>query len=61
VKVEDIVPQTVAWTMLGVALSAYENWLADESVSLAQALGAAFDTVSDGLAALDVKRRPKNS
>ncbi len=34
-KVEDLVPQTVAWTMLGVALSAYENWLADESVSLA--------------------------
>jgi TetR/AcrR family transcriptional regulator, regulator of mycofactocin system len=52
-KVEDLVPQTVAWTMLGVALSAYENWLADESVSLAEALGAAFDTVSDGLSALD--------
>jgi len=55
-KVEDIVPQTVAWTMLGVALSAYEHWLADESVSLAQALGEAFDTVSDGLTALDGKR-----
>ncbi|MDT5104858.1 MAG: TetR/AcrR family transcriptional regulator, regulator of mycofactocin system, partial [Mycobacterium sp.] len=45
--------QTVAWTMLGVALSAYEHWLADEAVSLAQALGDAFDTVSDGLQALD--------
>ena len=42
-------PQTVAWTMLGVALSAYEHWLADESVSLPEALGDAFDTVSDGL------------
>jgi mycofactocin system transcriptional regulator len=51
-KVEDLVPRTVAWTMLGVALSAYENWLADESVSLTQALGDAFDTVSDGLTAL---------
>ena len=51
-KVEDLVPRTVAWTMLGVALSAYENWLADESVSLAQALGDAFDTVSAGLTAL---------
>ena len=49
----DLVPQTVAWTMLGVALSAYEHWLADESVPLAQALGAAFDTVADGLWALD--------
>ena len=48
-KAGDLVPQTVAWTMLGVALSAYEQWLADESVSLAQALGDAFDTVSDGL------------
>jgi mycofactocin system transcriptional regulator len=52
-KTEDLVPQTVAWTMLGVALSAYEHWLADETVSLAQALGDAFDTVSDGLQALD--------
>ena len=52
-------PQTVAWTMLGVALSAYEHWLADESVSLAQALGDAFDTVSDGLAALDETGPPK--
>jgi mycofactocin system transcriptional regulator len=60
-KPENLVPQTVAWTMLGVALSAYENWLADESVSLAQALGDAFDTVSDGLSALDEQGRPKNS
>ena len=51
-ETSDLVPQTVAWTMLGVALSAYEHWLADESVSLGQALGDAFDTVSDGLAAL---------
>jgi TetR/AcrR family transcriptional regulator, regulator of mycofactocin system len=48
----DLVPQTVAWTMLGVALTAYEQWLADESVSLGQALGDAFDTVSAGLGAL---------
>jgi len=54
-KAEDLVPQTVAWTMLGVALSAYEHWLADESVPLAQALGDAFDTVRPGLDVL--KRR----
>jgi mycofactocin system transcriptional regulator len=57
---EDLVPQTVAWTMLAVALSAYEHWLADESVSLGTALGDAFDTVSDGLFALDEKSRRKN-
>ncbi|MFG1930167.1 mycofactocin system transcriptional regulator [Mycobacterium sp. NPDC048908] len=60
-KAADIVPQTVAWTMLGVALSAYENWLADESVSLPEALGRAFDTVSAGLSALDDIGRGKNS
>jgi TetR/AcrR family transcriptional regulator, regulator of mycofactocin system len=48
-KAGDLVPSTVAWTMLGVALSAYEHWLADESVSLTQALGNAFDVVSPGL------------
>lgn len=48
----DLVPQTAAWTMLGVALSAYEYWLADESVSLAAALDGAYDTVSAGLSHL---------
>ncbi len=48
-----LIPQTTAWTMLGVALSAYENWLADENVSLQTALGEAFDTVAAGIAALD--------
>ncbi len=52
-KPEDLVPQTVAWTMLGVALSAYAHWLDDESVSLTQALGDAFDTVRPGLDQLD--------
>jgi hypothetical protein len=42
----------VAWSVLGVALSAYEQWLADKSVSLAHALNDAFDTVSDGLGVL---------
>lgn len=52
-KVEDLLPQTVAWMMLGVALSAYEHWLDDESVSLPQALGDAFDVVAAGLNRLD--------
>ncbi|CAJ1585319.1 mycofactocin system transcriptional regulator [[Mycobacterium] wendilense] len=44
-KPTDLQPQTLAWTLLGVALSAYEHWLADESVTLTGALGAAFDVV----------------
>jgi len=48
-KSDDLLPQTVAWTMLGVALSAYQHWLADESISLTDALGEAFDVVRPGL------------
>ncbi|UNB51379.1 mycofactocin system transcriptional regulator [Mycolicibacterium sp. YH-1] len=52
----DLVPQTVAWTMLGVALSAYGHWLADESAPLSEALCDAFDTISEGLGNLDSKK-----
>jgi len=52
-KTTDLLPQTVAWTMLGVALSAYEHWLSDESVPLPTALGNAFDAVGAGLNGLD--------
>ncbi len=51
----DLVPQTVAWTMLGVALAAYEHWLADESVSLPAALGDAFDMLAPGLTGLETR------
>lgn len=46
-KTTDLLPQTVAWTLLGVALSAYEHWLGDESVPLTTALGNAFDVVGE--------------
>lgn len=49
VGTSDPLPQTVAWTMLGVALSAYEHWLGDESVTLPEALASAFDIVGAGL------------
>ena len=45
----DLVPQTVAWSMLGVALAAYEYWLAHEGVPLSEAMGEAFDTVAAGV------------
>ncbi|QRY53938.1 mycofactocin system transcriptional regulator [Mycolicibacterium septicum] len=48
----DLMPQTVGWLMLGVALSAYEHWLADESVALADAIGEAFELARPGLEAL---------
>lgn len=46
---EDLMPQTVGWLMLGVALSAYEHWLADESVALPDAIGRAFEVARPGL------------
>ncbi len=46
---DDLRPQTVAWMMLGVALSAYERWLGDESLALPQVLGQAFDAIRGGL------------
>lgn len=52
-KTTDLVPQTAAWLMLGVALSAYEHWLADESASLTAAIADAFDIARPGLDALD--------
>lgn len=45
----DLRPQTVAWMMLGVALSAYERWLNDETLVLPQILGDAFDAIRAGL------------
>ncbi|MFP1152656.1 mycofactocin system transcriptional regulator [Mycobacterium sherrisii] len=53
-KTTDLAPQTVAWTMLAVALSAYEHWLRDESVPLPTALGNAFDVVGAGLESLNI-------
>jgi TetR/AcrR family transcriptional regulator, regulator of mycofactocin system len=53
VNTTDLLPQTVAWMMLGIALSAYEHWLDDESVSLQQALADAFDVVRAGLDGLN--------
>lgn len=49
----DLMPQTAGWLMLGVALSAYEHWLADESVALADAIAAAFEMARPGLEALE--------
>lgn len=49
----DLMAQTAGWLMLGVALSAYEHWLADESVALADAIAAAFEMARPGLEALE--------
>ena len=49
----DLVPQTVGWLMLGVALAAHQHWLAlgedADAQSLRAALAEAFDAVAGGL------------
>ncbi|WP_078323483.1 mycofactocin system transcriptional regulator [Mycobacteroides salmoniphilum] len=47
-----LLPQTVGWTLLGVALAAYEQWLADEASALTVLLGKGFDAAAAGLRAL---------
>lgn len=52
----DLVPQTIGWLMLGVALAAHEHWLAlaDEAgaAALRDALGEAFDAMAAGVSHL---------
>lgn len=49
----DLVPQTIGWLMLGVALAAHEHWLGRgedaDSAALRHALAEAFDAIADGL------------
>lgn len=39
---DDLLPRTVGWVSLGLALSAYEQWLEDENASLARLLDSAL-------------------
>lgn len=43
---EDLVPATIAQVSLALALTAYERWLADESVSLHDLLDGAMDALA---------------
>lgn len=49
----DLVPQTIGWLMLGVALAAHEHWLAladrAGAAELRTALGKTFDTMAAGV------------
>lgn len=47
-----LTPQTVAWACLGLCLSAYEQWLADEDQDLIALLDSAFSTAESVFGAL---------
>lgn len=46
---DDLEPQTIAYASLGVALAAYERWLAEEGTELRDLLGAVFRALGSGL------------
>lgn len=48
----DHIPQTVAWMALGVALAAYEQWLAEPGVELEALLRTGCDLLIDSVAGL---------
>lgn len=43
----DLIPQTMAWTCLGVCLAAYEQWLGDGETPLLDQLAAAFRLIDE--------------
>lgn len=48
----DHMPRTVGWIVLGIALAAYEQWLVDESLELADLIRAGSETLTHGLPTL---------
>lgn len=54
-RTTDHLPRTVGWIVLGVALSAYEQWLTDESLELADLLRSGSETLAHGLASLPTR------
>ncbi|NLE82443.1 MAG: mycofactocin system transcriptional regulator [Rhodococcus sp.] len=46
-------PRTVGYLLLGVAMSAYEQWLADDTLELSDLLTAGMTSLADGLRSLD--------
>ncbi len=43
-------PQAIAWAVLGIALAAYEQWLADEDADLSELLDSSLRMLSRGFA-----------
>lgn len=54
----DHLPQSVAWTMLGVALSSYETWLNDEGADLHMLLEEGMRVLIEGLGSLSAVEGP---
>lgn len=51
----DHLPRTIGWMVLGIALAAYEQWLADDSLELSDLLRAGSDVLSHGLGTVPIR------
>lgn len=54
----DHVPRTVGYLLLGVAMSAYEQWLADDSLELSELLTTGIGPLCGGLRSLAHPAKP---
>jgi hypothetical protein len=43
-------PQAIAWAVLGIAIAAYEQWLADDDADLADLLDCSLRMLNRGFA-----------
>ena len=57
---DDLIPQTMAWTCLGVCLAAYEQWLVDADAQLLDLLDEAFRLIDERIDT-DGGRPPRDS
>jgi mycofactocin system transcriptional regulator len=57
---DDLIPQTMAWTCLGVCLAAYEQWLVDPDARLLDLLDEAFRLIDERIDT-DVVRAHRSS
>ncbi|BDZ64226.1 mycofactocin system transcriptional regulator [Agromyces mangrovi Wang et al. 2018] len=60
---EDLVPQTMAWTCLGVCLAAYEQWLREPESDLIDQLDQAFGMIDERIdpRLVQAHRRPRRA
>jgi mycofactocin system transcriptional regulator len=47
---DSLQPQAIAWAVLGIAISAYEQWLADEDADLSELLDCSLRMLNRGFA-----------
>ena len=50
VREDSMKPQAIAWAVLGIAIAAYEQWLADDDADLSELLDSSLRMLSRGFA-----------